>query len=80
MKAKEFDEKFDAGADVTRDIDWSKARRRDGLTFKLGFSFQRLALHGGERGQEHRRKQRDDRDDDKQFYKRKAGTETAVQE
>ena len=35
MKAKEFDEKFDAGADITSDIDWSKARRRDGTRLAL---------------------------------------------
>ena len=27
MKARDFDEKFDAGADVSGDVDWSKARR-----------------------------------------------------
>ncbi len=27
MKARDFDEKFDAGEDVSRDVDWAKARR-----------------------------------------------------
>lgn len=27
MKARHFDKKFDAGADVSSDIDWAKARR-----------------------------------------------------
>jgi hypothetical protein len=27
MKARDFDEKFDAGGDVSRDVDWAKARR-----------------------------------------------------
>ena len=27
MKARELDRKFDAGEDLSRDIDWSKARR-----------------------------------------------------
>ena len=27
MKARDFDEKFDAGADVSGDVDWGKARR-----------------------------------------------------
>jgi hypothetical protein len=27
MKADEFDKKFDAGEDVSGDVDWSKARR-----------------------------------------------------
>ena len=27
MKARDFDKKFDAGADVSRDVDWTKARR-----------------------------------------------------
>ena len=27
MKARDFDRKFDAGADVSGDVDWRKARR-----------------------------------------------------
>ncbi len=27
MKAREFDRKFDAGQDVSADVDWSQARR-----------------------------------------------------
>jgi hypothetical protein len=27
MKASDFDEKFDAGKDVSDDVDWTKARR-----------------------------------------------------
>lgn len=27
MKASEFDRKFDAGEDISGDVDWSKARR-----------------------------------------------------
>jgi hypothetical protein len=27
MKARDFDEKFDAGEDVSGDVDWTKARR-----------------------------------------------------
>jgi hypothetical protein len=27
MKARDFDEKFDSGADVSGDVDWAKARR-----------------------------------------------------
>jgi len=27
MKARDFDRKFDAGADVSSDVDWEKARR-----------------------------------------------------
>ena len=27
MRARDFDEKFDAGADVSRVVDWTKARR-----------------------------------------------------
>jgi hypothetical protein len=27
MKARDFDEKFDAGEDVSGDVDWAKARR-----------------------------------------------------
>ena len=27
MKARDFDEKFDAGEDVSGDVDWGKARR-----------------------------------------------------
>jgi hypothetical protein len=27
MKARDFDQKFDAGADISGDVDWGKARR-----------------------------------------------------
>jgi hypothetical protein len=27
MRARDFDEKFDAGGHVSRDVDWTKARR-----------------------------------------------------
>jgi hypothetical protein len=27
MKARDFDQKFDAGADLSGDVDWGKARR-----------------------------------------------------
>lgn len=27
MKARDFDEKFDSGEDVSREVDWEKARR-----------------------------------------------------
>jgi hypothetical protein len=27
VKARDFDEKFDAGADVSSDVDWKRARR-----------------------------------------------------
>ena len=27
MKARDFDEKFDSGADVSGEVDWTKARR-----------------------------------------------------
>ncbi len=27
MKARDFDQKFDAGADISGDVDWTKARR-----------------------------------------------------
>lgn len=33
MKARDFDEKFDSGADVSGDVDWTKARRPN-LEFK----------------------------------------------
>jgi hypothetical protein len=33
MKARDFDEKFDSGADVSDDVDWAKARRPN-LEFK----------------------------------------------
>ena len=29
MKARDFDQRFDAGADVSGDVDWGKARRRN---------------------------------------------------
>jgi hypothetical protein len=33
MKARDFEQKFDAGADVSGDVDWGKARRPN-LEFK----------------------------------------------
>jgi hypothetical protein len=27
MKARDFDQRFDAGADVSGDVDWGKSRR-----------------------------------------------------
>lgn len=35
MKTKDFDEKFDAGEDVSAHIDWSKAKRRANTDMEL---------------------------------------------
>ena len=34
MKARGFDEKFDAGADISGDVDWKKRARRPNLELK----------------------------------------------
>lgn len=39
MKACEFDEKFDAGEDVSADVDWSQARRTNTETRRVNVDF-----------------------------------------
>lgn len=39
MKARDFDEKFDAGEDVSADVDWSQARRSNTETRRVNVDF-----------------------------------------
>ena len=39
MKAREFDRKFDAGADVSGAVDWSRARRPNLETRRVNVDF-----------------------------------------
>ena len=39
MKAKEFDEKFDSGEDITEDLDFSKARRVNQKAKRVNIDF-----------------------------------------
>jgi hypothetical protein len=46
MKATEFDEKFDAGEDVSDAIDWSHARRRNDQTKRVNVDFPTWVVDG----------------------------------
>lgn len=39
MKATKFDEKFDAGEDISGEIDWSKARRSNDKPKRVNVDF-----------------------------------------
>ena len=39
MKASEFDKKFDAGEDVSGDVDWTKARRPNLAARRVNIDF-----------------------------------------
>ncbi|MRX51085.1 CopG family transcriptional regulator [Paracoccus sp. S-4012] len=39
MKAREFDERFDAGEDVSAQVDWSQARRTNTQTRRVNVDF-----------------------------------------
>lgn len=49
MKATEFDEKFEAGDDVTADVDWSKARRPNMETRRVNVDFPAWVVEGLDR-------------------------------
>lgn len=49
MKAHEFDEKFDAGADVSADVDWSRARRPNMETRRVNVDFPAWVVEGLDR-------------------------------
>ncbi|MEF2552875.1 CopG family transcriptional regulator [Aurantimonas sp. A2-1-M11] len=46
MKAHELDEAFDAGADVSDQIDWSKARRPNVETRRVNVDFPAWVVAG----------------------------------
>lgn len=39
MKAREFDERFDASEDVSSDVDWTRARRTNTETRRVNVDF-----------------------------------------
>jgi hypothetical protein len=49
MKAKTFDRKFDAGEDVSDQIDWSKARRRNVDIRRVNVDFPAWVVDGLDR-------------------------------
>lgn len=46
MKAHEFDEKFDAGEDVSGMVDWAKARRANTETKRVNVDFPAWVVAG----------------------------------
>jgi len=49
MKARDFDEKFDAGGDVSGDVDWSKARRSNLELRRVNVDFPAWVVEGLDR-------------------------------
>ena len=49
MKASEFDNKFNAGDDVSLDVDWSKARRPNVETRRVNVDFPAWVVEGLDR-------------------------------
>jgi hypothetical protein len=49
MKATEFDERFDAGEDVSADVDWSKARRLNVEAKRVNVDFPTWVVSGLDR-------------------------------
>ena len=46
MKARKFDEKFDAGHDISGDVDWAKARRPNLKTRRVNVDFPGWVVEG----------------------------------
>jgi len=46
MKAQEFDEKFEAGEDLTNDLDFSKARRVNQESRRVNIDFPSWVVEG----------------------------------
>ena len=46
MKAHEFDEKFDAGEDLSDNVDWSKARRPNVSMKRVNVDFPAWVVSG----------------------------------
>ncbi len=49
MKATEFDERFDAGEDMSADVDWSRARRLNVETRRVNVDFPAWVVSGLDR-------------------------------
>lgn len=53
MKAREFDDKFDAGEDVSDHVDWSQARRPNAATRRVNVDFPAWVVEGLDRQARH---------------------------
>ena len=49
MKATEFDRKFDAGEDMSAEVDWSRARRLNVETRRVNVDFPAWVVSGLDR-------------------------------
>ena len=49
MKATEFDKRFDAGEDMSADVDWSRARRPNVETRRVNVDFPAWVVSGLDR-------------------------------
>ena len=49
MKASEFDERFDAGEDMSANVDWSRARRLNVETRRVNVDFPGWVVSGLDR-------------------------------
>jgi hypothetical protein len=49
MKAKTFDRKFDAGADVSGQLEWSKAKRANAKSKRVNVDFPVWVVEGLDR-------------------------------
>jgi len=49
MKAREFDRKFEAGEDMSNDVDWSKARRPNLEIKRVNVDFPAWVVEGLDR-------------------------------
>ncbi len=49
MKAREFDDRFDAGEDVSDAVDWSRARRANVETRRVNVDFPAWVIAGLDR-------------------------------
>ena len=46
MKAHDFDQKFEDGADITHDVDWAKAVRVNNTTKRVNVDFPAWVVDG----------------------------------
>ncbi len=53
MKARDFDRKFDAGEDVSDQVDWSKAHRPNVTTRRVNVDFPAWVVEGLDRRARH---------------------------
>lgn len=53
MRASEFDTKFDAGEDVSQDVNWSRARRPNDRIKRVNVDFPAWVVDGLDRQARH---------------------------